>query len=390
MVGDRSVFLGLDRVAEKKILMDKKIVLVANQASLSSDLCPILDRVMALRGRGAVLAILSPEHGYYGSAMDGEKNPHSKDEYTGINVFSLYGETCKPTDEMLEGADAIVYDIQDVGLRFYTYITTMKFCIEAAAEKGLEFIVLDRPNPINGLQVEGPMLEEELKSFVGSLQIPIRYGLTPGELAKLINSEHAYGADLDVVEMIGWERRMWFKDTDLSWMPPSPNMPTAETALIYAGICLFEGTNLSEGRGTSAPFRYIGAPWIDEKRFAKELNELRLPGLKFTPVRFKPLDSKYAGELCRGVYLHLLDNEAFKPFETAVRMLEYITREYEEHFRWRKVNSGRHYIDLLVGTDELRKSLEKNSVSEMLEKTKTESETFRELAKGYWIYGNEH
>ncbi len=387
MVGNHHIILGLDRLHEKKGMLGKKIALVANQASITSDLSPILDVISAIKGKGAIAAILSPEHGYFGCAMDGEKVPNMEDEYTGTKMYSLYGETCKPTDEMLEGIDTVVYDLQDVGLRFYTYVTTMKFCIEAAAEKGLGFVVLDRPNPLNGLQTEGPMLEEEFESFVGSVQLPIRYGLTPGELARLIDSEYAYGADIGVVEMLGWERKMWFEETGISWMPPSPNMPTAETALVYAGTCLFEGTNLSEGRGTSAPFRYIGAPWLDENRCAKELNELCLPGLKFSPVRFKPIGSKYAGEICRGIYVHILEKESLKPFEMAVQILEYIYRNYEKDFRWRRLNSGRYYVDLLAGTAKLRESLEKGNVAEMLERARTESETFMELAKGYWIYG---
>jgi len=384
--GGRPVIPGADRLGDCDPIKGKKIALVANQTSLTRDLGPTVERIAALIGGGAVKAILTPEHGYYGVAVDGERVPHTRDERLNATIYSLYGDVCKPTDEMLEGIETIVYDLQDVGSRFYTYVTTMKLCIEAAAEKGLGFAVLDRPDPINGVLTEGPVLEEELSSFVGNVGAPVRYGLTPGEMARLIDGEEGYGVDVDVVEMRGWERRMWFEETGLNWVPPSPNMPTPETALLYVGMCLFEGTNLSEGRGTGAPFHYVGAPWIEEVRLARELDQLGLPGVKFTPARFRPTASKYAGEVCRGVYVNVVEREAFRPFEAASHMLAKVIAECEG-FQWRKVNSGRYYIDLLAGTADVRERVQKGEVEEMLGRTRTESEAFMELSKQYWLYG---
>lgn len=381
----RNVIPGVDRLGDVDSVKGKRIALIANQTSLSSDLEPTVERIAALKGEKAVVAILSPEHGYYGAAMDGERVPHAKDERLDTVVYSLYGDVCKPTDEMLEGIETIVYDLQDVGSRFYTYVTTMKLCIEAAAEKGLGFTVLDRPNPINGIRTEGPVLEEELRSFVGSIGTPVRYGLTPGELARLVNGEEGYEVEVDVVEMRGWERRMWFEETGLNWVPPSPNMPTPETALLYVGMCLFEGTNLSEGRGTAAPFHYVGAPWIEEMELSRELNQLCLPGVRFTPARFRPTSSKYAGEVCRGIYVNVIEKEAFRPFEMASHVMAKVIASYEG-FQWRKVNSGRYYIDLLAGTAKVREGMHRGEVGEMLGRARTESEAFMELSKEYWLY----
>jgi uncharacterized protein YbbC (DUF1343 family) len=381
------VALGTDRIAKGTI--KGKVALVANQTSLTGKFEPTMDRIASFEGRDAIVAVLSPEHGYYGAALDGERVPHIRqDESAPVAVYSLYGDTYKPTDDMLKGIDAIVYDLQDVGSRFYTYVTTMRLCLEAAAEKGLRFIVLDRPNPINGEQAEGPVLEEELRSFVGSTQVPIRYGLTPGELAKLINEEDGYKADVGVVEMGGWERNMWFEETGLGWVPPSPNMPTPETSLLYVGMCLFEGTNLSEGRGTAAPFHVIGAPWIEEGDLAGGLNGMGLPGVKFTPARFKPTASKYAGEVCRGVYINVVERGAFRPFDAAVHMLAKLATGYED-FRWTKAHSGRHYVDLLAGTSKVREGAQRGQVEEVLKGARTESEAFMELGKEYWIYGRD-
>lgn len=382
----RSVVLGADRL--EKGMLKGKVALVANQTSLTGGLEPTMERIASLEGDDAVVAVLSPEHGYYGAAMDGERVPHVQDEKAHTTIYSLYGDTCKPTGDMLKGVEAIVYDLQDVGSRFYTYVTTMRLCLEAAAEKDLRFVVLDRPNPINGVQTEGPVLEEELSSFVGSTQVPIRYGLTAGELARLINEEGGYKAEVEVVEMRGWERRMWFEETGLSWVPPSPNMPTPETSLLYVGMCLFEGTNLSEGRGTTAPFHFIGAPWIEEGDLARDLNRMGLPGVKFTPARFKPTASKHAGGICRGVYINVVERSTFRPFDAAAHMLAKLATSYED-FQWIKVNSGRYYVDLLAGTSKVRESAQKGEVDEMLKGARTESEAFLELGKEYWIYGRD-
>jgi len=286
---------------------------------------------------------------------DGKEVPSSVDARTGIVAHSLYGPVKKPTPEMLQGIDTLVFDIQDVGVRFYTFIHTMAYAMQAAAENDLPFVVLDRPNPITGEIVEGPVLEPEFSSFVGLYPIPIRYGLTIGELANYINQRQGIDADLRVIKMDGWRRDMWFEDTGLPWVMPSPGMPTVDTAVVYPGFCLFEGTNVSEGRGTTRPFETIGAPWIDGYKLALELNRVGLVGARFRAVHFIPTASKYAGEACGGIQVHVIDRQAFRPFAAAITALDIIHQLWPEQFQFRAPGaSGKHFFDLLAGTDKVR------------------------------------
>jgi uncharacterized protein YbbC (DUF1343 family) len=282
---------------------------------------------------------------------------------------------------MLDGIDVLIFDIQDVGVRFYTYISTMAMAMQACAENDIEFIVLDRPNPINGNILEGNVLDPDFSSFVGYLPILVRHGMTVSELAKLFNEHFHIGVKLNVVEMEGWKRDMWFDDTGLQWIMPSPNMPTLDTATVYPGTCFFEGTNLSEGRGTTKPFEIIGAPWIDAHNLADSLNNLFLNGVKFRPVYFIPTFSKHSDQRCGGVQVHVIDRDKFNPVKTALNMIKTIMRLYPNEFQF-----IRHF-DLLMGTDKVRNDLSKgHSVDDVIQSWKDEISDFANVRSKYILY----
>ncbi|MCY3552456.1 MAG: DUF1343 domain-containing protein [Candidatus Poribacteria bacterium] len=303
-------------------------------------------------------AIFSPEHGLWGAVQDGIAI-NSVDTPNGninVPVFSLYGQSMRPTADQLEGIDLLVYDMQDVGARYYTYISTLLYAMEAANDCGIEFIVADRPNPITGTAVEGPLLKSGFESFVGIHKIPIRYGLTIGELAMLLKAERVPSCRLKVAWMDKYRRGMWYDETGLPWVPPSPNMPTLTTATLYPGLCLFEGTNMSEGRGTTKPFEYIGAPWCNGERWPDTLNALSLPGVLFRPVVFTPApaaeNTKFMKQTCHGVAIHITDRERFRPVETAIHMLSTLVTEYRGQFAFRPT-----HFDRLAGNSWLRNAL---------------------------------
>ena len=334
-------------------------------------------------------AIFSPEHGLWGAVQDGiainnidtpDGNPLS------VPVFSLYGQSMRPTANQLEGIDLLVYDMQDVGARYYTYISTLLHTMEAANDCGVEFIVTDRPNPITCTAVEGPMLENGSESFVGIHTIPVRYGLTIGELATLLKAERVSSCQLNVAWMRGYKRRMWFDDTGLQWVPPSPNMPTLTTAMLYPGLCLFEGTNMSEGRGTTKPFEYIGAPWCKGERWAELLNNCQLPGVRFRPVVFTPAPvaktTKHAKQTCGGVAIHITDRERFRPIETALQMLSMLTTEYRDHFEFLPA-----HFDRLAGNTWLRCALlNGQSVDSIQARWAQALQTWRDSTTQYHTY----
>ena len=254
----------------------------------------------------------------------------------GIPVFSLYGENREPTPEMLEGLDVLLIDLQDIGARYYTFIWTMFLCLRACEKSGVPVVVLDRPNPINGLTREGPMLDPNYRSFVGLHPLPVRHGLTIGELAELFQKEAFPQCKLTVLPMKGWERAMWFDETSLPWVMPSPNMPSVETATVYPGMCLLEGTNISEGRGTTRPFELFGAPFIEAEKLSRELNQLRLPGVHFRENWFQPTFQKFAGQTCGGAQLHVTDRNRFTPYRTAIEIIRTIRRMYGDSFQWKQ------------------------------------------------------
>ena len=350
---------GLARLVSEDgaLLAGRRAGLVTHPAAVLPDLSSSLD---ALLGIGVhVTALFGPEHGFDGSVADGEAVGDARHRRTGLPVFSLYGANRGPTEDMLAGVDVLVFDVQDVGARFYTFISTLYHVLAAAGRQGRAVVVLDRPNPINGLAVEGPLVAPGLESFIGIVPMPIRHGMTVGELARYFNSEYHLGADLAVVAMRGWRRAMWFDATGLPWVPLSPGMPQLSTATVYPGMCFVEGTNLSEGRGTALPFEVAGAPWLDGDSLAQALNRLALPGVRFRPTHFVPSASKHAGLTCQGVQVHVTDREAFRPVETGLHVVAACRAQAPDRFEflassWEGLPL---HFDLLTGNVAIREGL---------------------------------
>lgn len=332
-----------------------------------------------------LVALFAPEHGIRGSAAPGERVASSRDTETGLPIHSLYGEVRRPTPEMLEGVDALVFDIQDIGTRYYTYVWTMALAMQSAAERGIPFVVLDRPNPIGGELAQGRMLDPEFATFVGLYPVPMRHGLTAGELALLVNEEFGVGAELEVVKAAGWRRNMWFEQTGLPWLPPSPNMPSVESATHYPGTCLFEGTNLSVGRGTPEAFSQIGAPWLDNEQVKHALEEYGLPGVRFEAVSFipeNPGDGRYANQVVRGIRFVTTDRSAYDPTHTGVAALVEILRLHPGELTWREA-----HFDRLAGSDELRHQvLAGNTLSQIVSGWTSGLQAFQALRAGYLLY----
>jgi len=381
-----SVKTGLDRVgAYKEVFQGKRLGIITNHTAYNSNGEYIVDVFRGMAGV-TVTALFSPEHGLWGKEQAGKKIGSQIDPVYHLPVYSLYGQTLKPTGEMLRDIDVLVFDIQDIGARFYTYIYTMSLAMEAAAENGKGFVVLDRPNPIKGYSAQGNVLEMRLASFVGLYPIPVRHGMTAGELAKMFNEQGwldgGVKADLVVIPMKGWRRRMWYDQTGLPFIKPSPNIPDLETAAVYPGLCLLEGTNVSEGRGTKMPFRQFGAPWIDSKRLADRLNKLGLPGMHFEPVRFTPASSKYQGQECNGVRIIITERDQLEPYYNGVRIVNEIYRMYRRNFQWK----ARHF-DRLCGTSTIRNAItSRSSLNRLRNKWQAELESFQEIRDKYLIY----
>ncbi len=372
----------------RKFLGSSKVAVITNPTGVTSNLTSTID---ALHSHDDIrlVAIFGPEHGARGDVQDALPIESSTDASTGLPIHSLYGDVQRPTREMLDDVEVLVFDIQDVGSRFYTYTSTLTYCMEAAAGYGIPIVVLDRPNPINGVSIEGNILDRHFSSFIGLHPIPIRHGMTMGELAHLINAD--LNADLRVVEIDGWKRGMWFDETGLPWVQPSPNLPTLETATVYPGTCLFEGTNISEGRGTTRPFEYLGAPWIDGARWAKTLNGLRLRAIAFRVCHFTPVFSKYEGELCNGVQIHVTDRDQCRPIETALHMIATAHDLWPDTFDWIAPSyDRRRHFDLLAGTDNIREAISNGvPVKEIIEGWRDELESFLDLRREHLLYGGE-
>ena len=312
-------------------LEGKHVGLITNHTGLASDGRRTIDVLYRAPGVRLV-ALFSPEHGLAGSAAEGAPVDSTRDAATGLPVYSLFGDVERPTGTMLEGIDALVFDIQDVGARFYTYITTLGYTLEAASQKGMEFYVLDRPNPIDGVDVQGPLLDLDLRSFIGYFSMPVRHGMTVGELAEMYNHENHLDAKLHVVKMRDWQRTDWFDETGQSWIPPSPNLRNLTEEILYPGVCLVEGANVSLGRGTDSPFEMVGAPWINGKELAAYLNGREIQGVRFLPMDFRPLTSNFAGELCHGVQIVLLDRQALEPTEMGVELVAALWKLFPKEF----------------------------------------------------------
>ncbi|RPK09318.1 exo-beta-N-acetylmuramidase NamZ family protein [Priestia endophytica] len=380
----KKVELGIEALfrEHKALLKGKRVGLITNPTGVDSELRSSVD-LFAEDPDIELTALYGPEHGVRGDAQAGDKVDYYIDEKTGLPVYSLYGDTRKPTPEMLKNVDVLVFDIQDVGARFYTYIYTMAYAMEAAKEQGIPFVVLDRPNPLGGEVVEGPVLEEKYSSFVGKYPIPLRHGMTVGELAQLFNKEFGIGADLTVVKMKKWKRSFDYDETNLPFVMPSPNMPTLETAFVYPGTGLIEGTNVSEGRGTTKPFELLGAPFINGTELSEKLNNLHLDGVKFRAASFTPSFSKHSGQLSHGVQVYVTDREKYQSVETGLHIVKTIHDLYGEEFSFNK--SGN--FDLLIGNSWVREELEKGTdVEDIIAKWQKDIKAFKKVRNQYLLY----
>ncbi len=381
-----AVKTGLDNVRSyEHLFAGKRVGIVTNHTAYDSSGEHIVDVFMSIPDV-RVTALFGPEHGVYGLADAGEKVVDHKHDRLGIPVYSLYGKIRKPTAEMLSNVDVIVFDIQDIGARFYTYIYTMSYAMEAAAEQDKVFVVLDRPNPITGVRVEGNILEKEFASFVGMFPMPVAHGMTVGELARMFNGEHwlkgGVKANLAVVPMTGWKRSMWHDETGLKFIKPSPNMPDLQTAIIYPGLCLIEGTNISEGRGTDRPFLQFGAPWIESNDLVANLNRLNLPGIYFKPTSFTPTSSKHKGQICRGAEIIITDRNAVSPYFAGVNIIDTFGRMYPEKFQWRQSSFER-----LSGTSFIRRAIiEGKPLKDLQTDWQKDLKAFVQMRQKYLLY----
>ena len=385
------VRLGSDMLLASTRLRGLRAGVVCNHASVDRGFVHILDR-LAQGDFVRLAAIFGPQHGFRSDVQDNMiETPHRDDAARRVPVYSLYSETREPTADMLRGLDILIIDLQDIGSRIYTFIYTMANCLRAAARHGVPVIVCDRPNPVGGVEVEGALLASGFESFVGQFPIPMRHGMTIGELAGLFNDHFGIGAALEVVGMEGWRREMYADETGLPWVMPSPNMPTLDTAVVYPGTVLFEGTHLSEGRGTTRPFELVGAPWIDAGRFAAAMNALGLPGVRFRPAMFEPTFQKHAQQPCGGCQIHVTDRHAFKPVRTGIALLDAFRRFDPGTFAWREPPyEYEHYkppIDILSGSDVLRQQIDAGApVGEIAAGWREDEDAFTRLRRPYLRY----
>jgi uncharacterized protein YbbC (DUF1343 family) len=382
------VKLGIDVFMENYVseLKEKKIGLLTNQTGANAELVSTI-RLFHEHPHIQLVALFAPEHGLKTNIKEGEQFSDSIHSATGVPVFSLYGVSKKPTDIMMESVDIVVFDMQDIGTRYYTYIYTMAYMMEACARTGKKMYVLDRPNPIGGHVVEGNLIDTDFTSFVGLYPIPTRHGMTVGELASYFNVEFNIKCDLVVVDMEGWNRKLFFSETGLPWIPPSPNTTSTDMMLLYPGTCLLEGTNLSEGRGTTQPFEIVGAPFLDGEKLQDEVNALCIEGIRARAVSFTPTYQKYTGEHCEGIQLHITDHNTIQPVRTFVRILALIAKLYPTDLKFLEYGSLKHPLfDLLAGNSKLRIGLENADVEEYLQKCKHDSNAFIQKRKKYLRY----
>jgi len=362
------VRLGSDVLMASGRLRGARVGVVCNHASVDHAFRHIVERLASADGV-RLTALFGPQHGFRSDVQDNMvETPHARDASRRVPVYSLYSETREPTAEMLRNVDVLVVDLQDIGARIYTFIYTMANCLRAAGRHGIPVVVCDRPNPIGGVQIEGACLVPGYESFVGQFPIPMRHGLTIGELAALFNDHWGLGASLEIVRMERWRRTMYADRTGLPWVMPSPNMPTLDTAVVYPGTVLVEGTLLSEGRGTTRPFELVGAPGIDAEPFTDALNALELPGVHFRPAVFEPTFQKHAQRTCGGCQIHVLNREAFRPVRTGVALLAMFRRFDPAGFGWRpppyEYERDKLPIDILAGSDALRRQIEGGTAPE--------------------------
>jgi uncharacterized protein YbbC (DUF1343 family) len=389
----KPIKLGLEKILEEQInlLENLRVGLICNQSSVNHQFRHAADLFFE-HPKINLTTLFGPQHGIRGDVQDNMiETSHMTDKYTGLPVYSLYSETREPTEEMLRNIDVLVFDLQDVGCRVYTFIYTMANAMTACAKLGKKFVVLDRPNPIGGLSVEGNVLEIGHESFVGKYPIPMRHGLTVGELAELFNHEFSISCDLEVVKMDNWSREDFYDETDAPWVMPSPNMPTVDTSVVFPATVYFEGTQVSEGRGTTRPFEIVGAPYIDSKEYAEALTSLELPGVIFRPIEFLPTFQKHAGNGCGGVFLHITDRAAFQPVFTGLAMIKTAFDLYSEEFKWK--NTPYEYVydrnpfDVIAGTTKIREMFERKATwDELKEFCQSGVEEFMTIREKYLLY----
>lgn len=383
---------GLERLVEGKIAeySGAKAALLVNPTSITSQFKHSID-ILHENRHVDLVKLFAPEHGIRADAQDMVKVDHEVDSCTGLPVFSLYQETTSPVPDQVKDIDIIFFDIQDVGSRYYTFIYSLANTMKTAAGQNCRIVVLDRPNPITGTGVEGPVLKAGYESFVGLYPIAVRHGMTVGELAVLFNRQFDIGCNLDVITMTGWKRHMDFHDTGLPWVLPSPNMPTLDTALVYPGMCLLEGTNISEGRGTTRPFEMFGAPYINPVEFSESMENLGLPGVVFRPLNFIPTFHKWHGKVCGGAQIHVLNRKTFKPFITGIAIIREIHRLYPGSFQWRQppyeYETIKLPIDILTGDPQIRQLLEANApLNEIEAFWQQDLDEFLKLREQYLMY----
>ncbi len=359
------VTIGLENclVRPPDVLADARFGLLANQASVDRRFRYSHD-LLSEAFPGRLVSLFSPQHGFHGEDQDNMiETPHGYHRRLRIPIHSLYAGARKPTAESLDGLDCLVVDLQDVGTRVYTYVWTVCYCLEACAELGIPIVLLDRPNPLGGRRVEGPRLQMPYASFIGRAPVPMAHALTIGEMARYLNRSMGIGATVEVVGMTGWRREMTYRETSRRWIPTSPNLPRLEGVGLYPGMVLVEGTNLSEGRGTTTPFEIVGAPFVDPYALADALGQWDLPGIAYRPLTFKPTFQKWQGQQCGGVFLHVLDDRTFRPYRSAVALLACVRQLWPEAFQWRlppyEYESQKMPIDILSGGCDLRKGLER-------------------------------
>jgi len=385
------MLLGSERLIASPRLNGLRVGVLANPASIDRDFRHVVDR-LAASPDFKLAAIFGPQHGFRSDLQDNMiESPHAKDPRRNVPIFSLYSETREPTQAMLDLIDVLVIDIQDVGARIYTFIYTMANCLRAAARKGLPIIVCDRPNPIGGIAIEGPMLEPGYQSFVGQFPMPMRHGMTVAELARLFNEHHKIGAELEVVPMQGWSREMYWDETGLPWVMPSPNMPTLDTAIVYPGTVLFEGTMLSEGRGTTRPFELIGAPWLDGEQLAARMSGVGLKGVHFRPAIFEPTFQKHARTTCGGCQIHVTSRQEFDPVKAGVSLMRECYGLGPDRFQWRdppyEYEHDKMPIDILAGSTALREQIEQQvALADIVAGWRPGEASFAELRRPYLLY----
>ena len=389
----RKVRLGIEKLLEEKSqhLKGARLGLVCNQASVDHQFHHVAD-LLKQHPAADLRALFGPQHGIRGDVQDNMvETEHATDRETGLPIYSLYSETREPTESMLGELDIIIFDMQDVGCRIYTFAYTMANCMIAARKFGKKVIVCDRPNPINGSDVAGNVLEKGHESFVGQYAIPTRHGMTLGELARLFNEHFAIGCELEVVPMDGWERGYWQDETDAPWVMPSPNMPTIDSATVFPGTVHFEGTQLSEGRGTTRPFELVGAPYIVSEDYAAALNAANLPGVYFRSCIFRPTFQKHGGISCEGVQLQVTDRSSFEPVIAGLTLVKLARDLYPEQFRWKEPPYeyvyDRNPFDVIAGTAKVREAFEQGkTISELQESWQPELSDFKKLREEFLLY----